>query len=485
MATRDRELRNALIEAKTATDILAELSRVEWRREHHHMDCPANRIATPGDPLAVDEIGPGREGMDVDEAAAPLRGHLADEIHESLSAVIRDAPNGCRLAFVLHSGASHAAAGFRESDGYIVATWPLEVIHERWCALPDGQRPLHPLGPLVRNWQGRPRHVEYCKGDERGRILPTGLAMTAANGTSRRTARLFLPAAHVVGASNTNGRRLIVPGFERSRNLPALPLALYHLGIGNRAPGQRGRGAPLALRLFIEAVLAYPFGERDGSGAVLLETTLGGMMKQVWPAQPLRASNMPRLWAACEMLDSPGARIPLLNPGGHSSSLWRVVDLLSIPDRFDRDAPVVIRVHLPPGAANGPIMPDNLNAWGARSLAAYNALINLAFMWHVPGRLRMPARRMKRKGEPTHWLQVQDPARYPDLTDDDLIDLCFPVRPSRPRRMLLADAQDAVSELAKAGGVQIASGARSINRKLLPPPPGQALSPPPRQGPRA
>ena len=125
MATRDRELRNALMEAKTATDILAELSRVEWRREHHHMDCPANRIATPAVPLAVAEIGPGREGMDVDETAAPLRGHLADEIHESLSVVIRDAPNGCRLAFVLHPGASHAAASFRESDAYIVATWPL------------------------------------------------------------------------------------------------------------------------------------------------------------------------------------------------------------------------------------------------------------------------------------------------------------------------------------------------------------------------
>ena len=181
-------------------------------------------------PLAVAEIGPGREGMDVDETAAPLRGHLADEIHESLSAVVGDAPNGCRLAFVLHPGASHAAAGFHESDGYIVATWPLEVIHERWCALPDGQRPLHPLGPLVRNWQGRPRHVGYCKGDERGRILPTGLAMTAANGTFRRTARLFLPAAHVVGAPNTNGRRLIAPGFERSRNLPALPVGLVSPG---------------------------------------------------------------------------------------------------------------------------------------------------------------------------------------------------------------------------------------------------------------
>ena len=114
MVTPDRELREALLAARTTPDILAALSRVEWRREHAHSDCPSNRIAAPNDPLTVVETSPGREGMDVDETAAPLRGHLADEIHESLSAVIRDAPNGCRLAFVLHPGASHAAAGFHE-----------------------------------------------------------------------------------------------------------------------------------------------------------------------------------------------------------------------------------------------------------------------------------------------------------------------------------------------------------------------------------
>ena len=482
MATPDWEVTSALLAARSPPEILAALSRVEWRREHPHTDCPANRIATLGDPPALVEIAPVGEGMDVDGIVEPLLGHPAEEIHELLSAVIGDAANGYRLAFVLHPHTSHLAVSFRESDGKIITPWSLEVIHERWRTLPDGKRPRHPLGPLVRIWQGRPRHVDYCEWEERGRILPSRLAMMAAKGNTLGSAGLFLPAAHVVGGPDANGRQLVLSGFERSRNSPALPLALYHLGIGNRAPCQRGRGAPLALRLFIEAVLAYPFNERAGSGAVLLETTLRGLMKQIWPAQPLRASNMPRLWAACEALDSPDARIPLLNPSGGSHSLWRVVDFLTIPDRFDPDAPVAIRVHLPPSTGNGPIMPDALNAWGARSMAAYNALINLAFMWHVPGKLRMPAPGPKRKGRPTHWLQVQDPARYPDLTDNDLIDLCFPVRASRPRRVLVADAQNAVSDLAKAGGVRIVSGTRSINRKLLPPPPGEVLSAPPKRG---
>ncbi len=42
MVTPDRELREALLAARTTPDILAALSRVEWRREHAHSDCPSN-----------------------------------------------------------------------------------------------------------------------------------------------------------------------------------------------------------------------------------------------------------------------------------------------------------------------------------------------------------------------------------------------------------------------------------------------------------
>ena len=477
----DKELKLELLAARNSSDIFVALSCAEWRRANANTDCPSDRIASPDDPLAVVVVHAGHDDMGSDRIADPLRGELADKIHESLSAIMWDAPNDCRLAFIFRPDTAHRAAAFRKSDGKIVASWPLEQVHERWRTLPDGKRPRHPLGLLVHVVQGRPRSVAYDAGGDRGRILPSKLPTMVVNDNHRRAGHLIQSTEHGTGVLNTDGRQSILFGFERPRNSPPLPLALYHLGIGNRARGQQGRGAPLALRLFIEAVLAFPHGERDGSGAVLLETTLRLLMKQMWPAQPVRASNMPSLWAACEALDSHEARIPILNPGGYSNSLLRIVDFLAIPDRFDPDAPVAIRVHLPPGVGAGPIMPDALNAWGAWSSATYNALIGLAFMWHVPGKLRIPAPNGKRKGKSTHWLQVQDPARYPDLTDDDLIDLCFPIGASRPHRALLADARKVVADLSEAGGVRVESGTRSINRKLLPPPPGQVLSAPQRR----
>jgi len=367
-----------------------------------------------------------------------------------------------------------AVRAIETDKGWILLQVNLQTIHKAWLAARETQPDLrHPLGFLIRAWRARPRNVEYDAGDERGRILPSRIAMIPAG--DRREGKLFLPAAHA-GNLDAEGRQLVIPGFERPRSSPALPLALYHLGIGDRAPGREGAGAPLALRLFIEAVLAHPYGERDGSGAVALTTLLGELMRRLWPTQPARANNMPRLWAASAALDSPEARIPIPNPGGRSNSLWRVVDILSMPDRFDPATPVRIRVHLPDGAADGPIMPAALGAWGARSAAVYNGIINLAYAWHEPGRLRLPKGGRRKPGTP--WLQIQDPRRYPDLTDDDLINLFFPAGANRPRRKLLADAHTALKVLASARGVRIEG------RKLLPPPPSSLLLPPPKREPK-
>ena len=467
MATPDSELKAALLSARTDAEIWPALWRVEWRRMHPGTDCPDEQIPDPDCPP------PTVCSVDPDFGTNPLRGALANEIHDALSALL-SAPVGCRLAVVyLPEPPHHWAMAFRVADNERSGMWPIAAVHRTWAGMLEAPRSPHPWAPVIRDrLTPNLRRVRYHGGDGRGRIFPAGLVMTS--GHDSRAGKLLLPAAHL-NPDSGEGRQLILPGFGRERKLPALPLALYHLGLGHRAPGQQGQGAPVALRLFIESVLAYPYGERDEHGDVRLDTTLSALMRTIWPEQPPRSANMRRLWVASAALDLPEARIPFLNPGGRSSSLRRVVDILDIPDRFDPEAPVVFRVALPPGVGDGPTIPKALNAWGARSAAAYNLLINLAFEWHQPGKLRKPVRRGR------HWLPIQDPARYPDLNDDDLIDLCFPDGGAKRRRVLLSEAKAALGSIVTAGGVRVVHGSRSTNRKLLPPPPGQMLLPPPKR----
>ena len=53
-----------------------------------------------------------------------------------------------------------------------------------------------------------------------------------------------------------------MPGFAKPDTpSPALPLALYDLGAGPAI--SPGKGAPLALRMFVESVLSVPMDERE------------------------------------------------------------------------------------------------------------------------------------------------------------------------------------------------------------------------------
>ena len=62
-----------------------------------------------------------------------------------------------------------------------------------------------------------------------------------------------------------DGKQLVMPGFASVETpSPALPLALYDLGAGPTI--SPGRGAPLALRMFVESV-AERAHARAGKGS--------------------------------------------------------------------------------------------------------------------------------------------------------------------------------------------------------------------------
>ena len=113
-------------------------------------------------------------------------------------------------------------------------------------------------------------------------------------------------------------------------------------------------------------------------------------------------------------------------------------------------------VDLPPGSGPGPMVTPTLGAWGARSSPAYNALLNLAYRWFDPGVTRHPV-------PGGHWLQAQDPERYPELSDADVVAVTRPLSARAARRKTAAEGWEVLRVLEAAGELRI------LGRRVLPP----------------
>ena len=342
--------------------------------------------------------------------------------------------------------------------GLMVANEAAVAIDNLWdkyrSAVDTGEDVRWPLAPLVNAWQQRPRPVEPNRRTTE-RVIPGRLAMADTSANHRL---LFSPAAHA--RYGPDGKQLVMPGFANvDTPSPALPLALYDLGAGPTI--SPGRGAPLALRMFVESVLSVPMQEREKGQPVAMSVSLREFLKWLYPARtPSPAEYWPRLMAAIEALDSWDARVPLYDPQTKRSELRRVVSVGGIPRGPGAlDESVRIIVDLPPGSGKGPQVSDNLRSWGVKSAPAYRLLINLAYQWHNPGVTKIPIGR----GKARHWVQVTDPDRYPTITDSDLVSLTFPTMSSKSERRKPGEAWGYVRQL------ETASELRVVGGKILPP----------------
>ena len=135
---------------------------------------------------------------------------------------------------------------------------------------------------------------------------------------------------------------------------------------------------------------------------------------------------------------------------------YRLPQIVSFPDLpdgpDDLNQEVEIGIRLPPNSHGGPQISDNLGWWGVSSVPAYRALLNLAYYWHMPGRRKY---------------QHED---YEPLTDDDLIELCYPAGISaKQRRKKLQEAKKTLGLLADAGELAIVPyGTSGRERRILP-----------------
>ena len=328
-----------------------------------------------------------------------------------------------------------------------VALDPTEVMadlrHRRALLPEDG--PSSPLFPVANAFLQSPLPVEPNR--QASRIISARIAM--ARDSDRRMPKHFSPPAHV---QRTRGEQLLIPGFEDAwAPSPALPLVLYNLGGG---PNQgRGAGAPLALRIFVESVLAVPQEARNGNRREL-EVSLREFLSWVAIGTPdaLRRPNryLDQVQRAIEALDK--AWIPIYNPVTKEHRIERVVLVQGIPTgRGALEKPVRIYVTLPPGSENGPLIPPSLRHWGKRSAGAYRLLLNLCYHWFRPGVTRRP---ISQPGREVFWYQSQNPHDYDPITTRDLLRLAFPNSGAKNGFEMTHRALMALRDLQNAGDVR-------------------------------
>ena len=369
--------RPTLQTAADAPAILEALARATWAKARDGAECPPDQIPTYADlaghsfpfatvqeavaassaavggaPLSLDTINPAR----TDGAPAPL------------------VPGGFALYWAwlpVSTGRPDLAPA--PDPERIEST--IEVVHAPWRMMPE-PRPRHPLAPLVAAWQRRdvnvtadlrPRAIlpEPLRDARRERAdqLPFGLDLASPLGSLRPAEQPLLPFDEL-GAP--------------SAIVPVLPLALYDLAGG--AMQTRGRGAPVAQRLFFEVLMSVGRLDRAPGQTARVEVTYRDLVRWLWPNLHGRAwdrrRHLPALYRALLELDG-NMRIEV------DRQLWRMVGVLALPTAATRpDDPATFRVEHLPGSGHGPMIDrDALRRWGLASAPAWRSFLRLAYVW--------------------------------------------------------------------------------------------------------
>ena len=217
----------------------------------------------------------------------------------------------------------------------------IDEVHRIWrdeCGA--GLNVGHPYEPLVKAWQ-ETAPVPAAWDRRENPVLPAPLA-TVRYEQPTEGDQTHLPfdwdALGAVPVGDPEDQAWL-PGLapEPSGLVPSLPLILWDAAGGMSMA--RGRGAPLALRLWVEAMLAVPNGKRHWR-ATRVTCTLRDLVEGLWPNGSYRRSkDLSKLVRALRVVDQ--ARIPW----DDGRSLWRTVSLTSVPrDMRALDTPIAATV---------------------------------------------------------------------------------------------------------------------------------------------
>ena len=369
------ELYAELLAASTAAELWAALSRMVWPKNHGGLVCPSKRHLDPHDMSRWRGRWLFPPGMIVH----PFWTESIDLFSEVY---------GRCVDVILDITAFNVCIGFHGDNGVATTVSYVEV-HAAWLELPE-PRPRHPLALLVEAWQET--SVVSVKVDRhRLAILPASLRDAHRD---HATLPLALDRTTPIGHI-PKPEQGYLPGMEPAPSLvPPVPwLTLYDL-TGSGQVQTRGRGAPLAQRLFVEILTAVHIGDRDPEWITAPPITLRDLFEWCWP----------RYWDTEKLNKQTGElgdwsggyernkHLPLLRDG-----LVELDNLRIVYDRYERrliridDLPIAatalddpIRVHVRHlhGSDRGPML-DRAPArrWGVVSAPAWRSTIRLSYLW--------------------------------------------------------------------------------------------------------
>ena len=473
--------------AQTESEIVAATARALWAKHHNGEDCPIGHIPSEA------ELREWLTGEDW-PTAAPLV-NFGGEKYKWVPIALGDSTP--QLCLVSVEGTNNA-----------IFCRDLETVHRAWCDTPLDPHSPHPLAPLVEAWQRRPRQVKTYR--KQHSVVPLVLKATQLHPQDTpqddRYDQLPLVASlDPVGQWSYQSQQAKLPFLERSRPsqlVSALPVQLY-----NRAGGvlqTKGRGSPISLRLFFEALMSIPLQDRSEHTSAELVVTLRDLVTWIWPNGWERRRNLPMLaWA---LKDLGELRIEW------ERRLWNLVVARTLPTWETKlTDPIVFHVFSLPSSDRGPLIDRfQLRHWGLQSASAYRAYLRLAYLWDdvksKRGNYRVYATRPKvlrdkhgylidAKGKPilekgrriTDWNHrrairtgeiERNPAAdaVPQLGPDDLAALGFDDNPSLTRQQIADRAcqtRRALKQMEAAGAVVLETDRHGGLRILEPAPPAK------------
>ena len=240
---------------------------------------------------------------------------------------------------------------------------------EAWRARPEGERRKHPAAPFVKAWM-QWRGIDPDRKDNG--IMPGALKKAAAIITD--------PYGEGIGAGDTgfSPHEGQLPIFDEYQGKITVPYALQVFDDSGGESLKAGRGAPLALRLHTEVLLALPYAHRRGK-SVPVNVSLQDLVKWAFgPAESFRMSrHFPRIYKALNVVHN----MRLAWPGGK----WNVVTVRNLPNP-EWESRVRMEIELPPGAVSGAqVHRPTLRAYGLDNVGAYRAWLGCCEYWDTFG----------------------------------------------------------------------------------------------------
>ena len=494
-----------LAAADTLPRIMTALAHTTWAQNHEEPP-PGHRIPTV-ETLAewLDEVRENTDALDATEITRRIEGLAAAYVGRTDLVATLIAPTRTPKHSVLTFRTDTEAGGELPVLGESLPVDASELsqtiaeVHRIWREYGAGMNVGHPYQPVVEAWQELAPVPAVWDGRDNP-VLPAPLAPVRYEQHAAGD-QAHLPfdwdALGAVPVGDPDDQAWL-PGLapEPSGLVPSLPLVLWDAAGGMNMA--RGRGAPLALRLWVEAMLAVPNGKRHWH-ATRVTCTLADLVAGLWPHGSYRRSkDLPKLIRALRTVDQ--ARVPW----DSGRSLWRTVSLTSVPrDMRALDTPIVFDVSLPPGSGQGPLIHrPTLRRYSVESAPAYRAYLSLCWYWDRYGTVngsmisatRPEVRRdevgyvldargsvITEHGQPTrratHLKAVHtgkresNPAvtQYPVLSSDDLVRMCYPevAETESGRRSQALRARETLEAIQHDGVVHVieaveASGKRGV-----------------------